>query len=216
MTQEEKFTQLETVLSALYKERSAELLFHGWHHISFVCAKAGVFAAEVGADVFLVRSAALVHDINYLVRKNSNPEEGKELRQKLLAEASYTPEEIDRIEGIVMEEHTETRDANISIEGQTLSDADTLFKALPITPIIFASKYIEENEIDIARLAEKICSEQNRLIESGIYFYTAKAKELYLDWAKVNLSLWNNVQDCLKDEDVKKMLETSRSLGALR
>lgn len=216
MTQEEKFTQLETALGTLYQERSAELLFHGWHHISFVSAKAGIFAAEVGADVFLVRSAALVHDINYLVRKNSDPEEGRGLRQKLLAEASYAPEEIARIEEIVMEEHTETRDANISIEGQALSDADTLFKALPITPIIFASKYIEENGIDVLKLSEKVCSEQNRLMESGIYFYTDKAKALYLDWAKVNLSLWNNVQDCLKDEDVKKMLDTARSLGALR
>lgn len=206
MTNNEKLAQLETSLRELYSNHEDRLLFHGWHHITFVRVKAKIFAEEIGADTFLVQSAALVHDMNYIVQKDSSPEEGKVLRQKYLIDATYAQEEVDRIEQIVMEEHTATRNEKISDEGKALSDADTLFKALPITPIIFASKYIQENDIDIHTLAEKICIEQNNLMESDIYFYTPMAREMYLGWAKTNLALWNNVRACLEDNDVKDML----------
>jgi len=205
----EKLSVLEKLLLPLYKEK--ELLFHGWHHITFVKKKGGEFARAIGADVFFVESAALVHDLNYLIAPNSEPEVGRELRQEKLSSAGYTTEEIVRIEQIVMEEHTATRNESISDEGKALSDADTLFKALPITPILFASKYIQENNIDIAKLANKVCDEQNRLLESGIYFYTDVAKEKYLSWAEVNLKLWNNVREALEDKDVQEMLAIAKS-----
>lgn len=159
MENKEKLSNLENIVKALYEKHKKRLLFHGWHHIFFVKKKAGEFAEMIGADVFLVESSALVHDINYLILPNSDPKEGKELRQKMLREANYSEQEIDRIEQIILEEHTTTRDLSLSLEGQALSDADTLFKALPITPILFAGKYIEENGIDIRSLAEKICEE---------------------------------------------------------
>ncbi len=206
----EKIYKLESSLIPLYKEHEKDLLFHGWHHISFVRNKAKKFAETIGADDFLVESAALVHDINYIVAKNSEPEAGTKMRQEHLRNAGYTENEIERLEQIVLEEHTGTRDANISPEGKALSDADTLFKALPITPILFASKYIQENSIDISKLAEKVCSEQNRLMEAGFYFYTDVAKEMYLNWAKTNLELWSNVQSCLQDSDVNEMLRIAK------
>lgn len=206
---DKKLETLERSLKALYEDRK-DLLFHGWHHIWFVFKKSKAFAEDIGADTFLVQSAALVHDVNYIAQKNSKPEAGRELRQKYLSDSTYTPEEIERIEQIVMEEHTATRNESISNEGQALSDADTLFKSLPITPILFAGKYIQENEVDVAQLAEKICSEQNPLMEKDIYFYTPKARELYLNWAKVNLELWKNVQASLKDEDVVEMLKLAK------
>jgi uncharacterized protein len=205
-----KVRLLEKNLIELYKQHEKELLFHGWHHISFVRSKAVKFAESIAADVFLVESAALVHDINYIVAPNSEPEVGEGLRQEQLRNAGYEEGEIKRIEEIVLEEHTSTRDAKITPEGKALSDADTLFKALPITPILFASKYIQENNIDISKLAEKICIEQNRLLEGGFYFYTDTAKEMYLNWAKINLQLWNNVRLCLEDSDVKDMLSIAK------
>lgn len=209
MANDPRLTALETSLRTLYAQRP-DLLFHGWHHIWFVFRKSRVFATEIGADEFLVQSAALVHDINYIVEKNSNPEAGQEVREKVLTENGYSQEEIEHIEQIVMEEHTANRHENISNEGKALSDADTLFKSLPITPILFAGKYIQENDVDIAQLAEKVCSEQGPLMEKDIYFYTSKARELYLDWASTNLQLWKNVQACLRDEDVKEMLRLTK------
>lgn len=96
-----------------------------------------------------------------------------------------------------------------------LSDADTLFKSLPITPIIFAQKYITQNKVDIYKLAQKVTSEQNPLMDQDIYFYTDYAKKRYLNWAKDNLKLWNNVIESSTDEDIKEMLKIAADIGVL-
>lgn len=215
MNNTQKINKLNDVLKKLYYKKSKELLFHGWHHINFVRKKSKIFAQSINANVFIVESAALVHDLNYLAKENSHPEDGKELRKEILTECKYSDEEIAIIEKIIKEEHTATRDENISDEAKALSDADTLFKALPFTPILFASKYIEENKVDIKQLANKVTSEQNRLLESGIYFYTKIAKEKYLDWAKINLKLWNNVNESLEDPDIEEILFIAKELKIL-
>ena len=207
MDNNSKIKELRTTLEQLYLENSQKLLFHGWHHINFVSKKAIEFASSIEANVFLAESAGLVHDLNYIVEPNSEPEIGIDLRKDFLTKAGYSSEEISQIEGIIMESHTGTRSNKISKEGMALSDADTLFKALPTTPILFASKYLTQNKVSIEKLASKVSSEQNKLMESGIYFYTDLAKRKYLKWAEINLSLWNNVNEALMDEDVVEMLE---------
>jgi len=202
-----KIQSLRIALEQLYLENSQKLLFHGWHHINFVRKKAIEFADSVEADAFIAESAALVHDLNYIVEPNSEPEVGIDLRKDCLTKAGYSPEEVSQIEGIIMESHTRTRSNKISKEGMALSDADTLFKALPTTPILFASKYLTQNKVNIGKLANKVSSEQNQLMESEIYFYTDLAKRKYLKWAEINLALWNNVNEALMDEDVVEILE---------
>lgn len=208
-------TTLAAELEKLYQDRSADMLFHGWHHISFVTKKAVQFAEEFDVNVELIEAAALTHDLNYIVEVNSEPEMGKELRSQYLAEAGFTDNEIAEIEGLVMEEHTATRHAQISDAAKALSDADTLFKALPITPILFAGHFITENHIDIGRLANKVVGEQKPLMDQGIYFYTNAAKTKYLGWAEINLKLWENVKSALDDEDVTEMLSIARDLKAI-
>lgn len=208
-------TTLAAELARLYQDRSADMLFHGWHHIAFVTKKAVKFAKEFDVNVELIEAAALTHDLNYIVEVNSEPEAGKELRAKYLAEAGFSDGEITEIDSLVMEEHTATRHAEISDAAKALSDADTLFKALPMTPILFAGHFITENHIDIARLANKVVGEQKPLMEQGIYFYTEAAKSKYLGWAEINLKLWENVKTALEDEDVEEMLSIARSLKAI-
>lgn len=215
MEEDKKLTALRDRLEVLYREHKERLLFHGWHHIVFVSKKAKEFAESIGADVFLSESAGLVHDLNYVVEVNSNPDRGAELRAQMLGECGYTQDEQERIEKIVMEEHTATRGKDLSPEGMALSDADTLFKALPVTPVLFSSKYIEESRVDIEKLSEKIVGEQRPLFDSGIYFYTDMAKGRYLEWAKVNLALWENIRESLKDEDVQEMLAIAKDRGVL-
>ncbi len=191
------------------------MLFHGWHHVIFVKKKALDFARPINADLFFVETAALVHDLNYIVKVDSEPEEAKNFRVKILAEGGFDNSEINRIENIISESHIAARDEKISDEGKALSDADTLFKSLPITPILFAGNYLKENKVDIFALANKITSEQNQLMKKGIYFYTDLAKDKYLEWAKTNIALWNNVKESLGDEDVSEMLKNARSLNVI-
>lgn len=208
-------TKLSTELEKLYQQRSADMLFHGWHHIYFVTKKAVQFADEFEVDKELIEAAALTHDLNYLVKINSQPEAGKSLRSEYLASAGFSPNEIDEIEAIVMEEHTATRHGDISDSAKALSDADTLFKALPVTPILLAGHFITENHIDIRKLAAKVVGEQEPLMDAGIYFYTSLAKEKYMLWATTNLQLWKNVQRAIDDDDVSEMLDIARDLRVI-
>lgn len=198
--------KLADVLRATYEVRADQVPFHGWHHVEFVRLKAAQFARERQADDFLVEAAALVHDVNYLVEINSEPEAGALLRAQLLASTGFTPQQIDRIEEIIQEAHTATRTGEISLEGSALSDADTLFKALPMTPVVFSHLFLTENHISLRTLAEKILNEQVPLVDSGIYFYDPTVSKRYLPWAEANLELWKMIAQSLDDADVQMVL----------
>jgi uncharacterized protein len=201
-----KLSSLRQIISNLYETEGKDLLFHGWHHINFVRNKALIIGRTVDADLYIVETSALVHDLNYIVKKNSKPSDGFVLMKKILGEINYSTDEIKNIEKIIGECYTAERGFNISLEGKVLSDADTLFKALPITPILFSSKFITENNTDLKKLATKVVNEQEILMKQGIYFYTEYAKSHYLKWAKSNLKLWRYVNEALEDTDVLEMI----------
>ncbi|MFJ2769235.1 hypothetical protein [Streptomyces sp. NPDC087300] len=192
----------------LCTEHDDRLPFHGWHHIAFVSAKGVEFALRNGADTEIVAAAALVHDLNYLVRKNSEPSAGESLRAHQLRRSGFTDQEIDRIEAVISESHTASRTCEISPEGAALSDADTLFKAVPITPVVLSHRYLAENDISLRQLARKIVDEQTPLVDEGIYFYDPDARARYLPWATANLNLWKSLLDSLDDPDVDELLRS--------
>lgn len=211
----ERVALLTANLEALYRKHSAELLFHGWHHITFVAKKARQFAEGYDVNAEIVEAAALTHDLNYIVEPYSEPEVGEELRREYLQKSQFTASEIAAIEATIMEGHMAARHENISLEAKILSDADTIFKSLPVTPIILTGHYITENQVDLQKLARKIVNEQKPMMEAGIYFYTDAAKAKYLPWAESNLKLWENVVAALDDEDVNEMLATARQLDVI-
>jgi uncharacterized protein len=182
------------------------LPFHGWHHVSFVRAKAARFAEHNGADIGLVETAALVHDLNYLVRRNSAAAAGGGLRMRILAECGVPVAVADRIDAVVVEAEMATRHRDISIEAQALSDADTLFKALPVTPVMLAHRYLTENGVSLRELATKIVGEQQGVHDAGFYFYSRQAAALYSHWASANLELWQCVMEALDDPSVNQLL----------
>jgi len=203
-------------LKKLYYEKAPDLLFHGWHHIYLTAKKAPEFAEEFpDVNKELVEAAALVHDLNYIVQKNSEPDVGEQLRAQYLSDAGFTADEVAYIESVVLEAHTATRNANISDAAKALSDADSLFKVMPLTPIIFSSHYIVENKVDIHTWANKIITEQTPLMDQGIYFYTKVANEKYLQWAKTDLELVKQVRDSLEDPAIKEMLAIAYELDVV-
>ena len=99
-----------------------------------------------------------------------------------------------------------TRHRDISIEAQALSDADTLFKALPVTPVMLAHRYLTENGISLRELASKIVGEQRGVHDAGFYFYSQEAADAYSHWASANLELWQCVMEALDDPSVNQLL----------
>ena len=194
-----------------YAER---LPFHGWHHVSFVRAKAVGFATANGADAAVVEVAALVHDVNYLVLRNSPAAAGRDLRLGLLADCGVPDDVAGWIDDLIDEAEMANRGRDISLEAQALSDADTLFKALPVTPVVLAHRYLEENDISLRDLAHKIVGEQCDVHESGYYFYNPEASATYSRWATANLQLWRCIKEAVDDPTVVELLDAVHAVDS--
>jgi uncharacterized protein len=191
------------------------LPFHGWHHVSFVRAKAVQFARANGAEVSVVETAALVHDVNYLVARNSAAAAGERLRLDTLTRAGVGATTARWIDDIVIEAEMVNRGPDISLEAQALSDADTLFKALPVTPVMLSHRYLAENGITLRELADKIVGEQQAAHDAGYYFYNRDAAAAYSRWASTNLKLWQHIRESLDDHDVAELLDAVTALGII-
>lgn len=205
--------QLLNNLRALYDDYQEELLFHGWHHISFVTRKALEFAQEFPAmNREYLEAAALTHDINYIVDVTSGVDDGQILRAEQLRLVGFDETEIALIEKTVHEASTENSGGNISDAAKALSDGDKLFKVLPVGPMILSARYITETKVDIRKWADRIIRDQKPLLENDVYFHTALARKKYLSWARLNLDWVEQVRYSLDDPDVQLFLDDCRKL----
>lgn len=197
---------IEQRVRQLCWRNARSLPFHGWHHVSFVRTKAVTFAGHNGSDVGVVEVAALVHDVNYLVLRNSPAAAGQDLRLGMLADAGVDDAVARWIDDIIDEAEMANRGRDISLEAQALSDADTLFKALPVTPVVLAHKYLTENGLSLRQLADKIVGEQVDVHDEGYYFYNPEAAATYSRWAMANLELWQCIKEAVDDPSVAELL----------
>ena len=196
-------SNLYDVVYSLYKKNSTMLPVHSWPHINFVFKKSSEFAVELGADIIIVQASALIHDLNYFDDLNIlNINEGD-----MLFSAGFDLQKITKIRTAVEEARTTKRSECISLEAMALSDGDTLFKALPITPVLFARDFMKENDMNIRELAGKIISFQGSLLDKGIYFYSKSASK-YLEWAQTNIALWRNILESLNDQDGVELVKS--------
>ena len=178
MDQDAILKKVEEETKKIYSDLPHPLPFHGWHHIFFVRKQALRFCAELKADPFLVEIAALVHDLNYVAKTDSGVAGGKDLRTTILQTCGLDQEIIGKIEDIVCYGDISTRDSDISPEAQALSDGDTLFKTLPITPILFARLFMEEKNTKLEKMARRIVEIQRPLFDQELYFYSNGAKNI--------------------------------------
>lgn len=207
------YKKLYTTISDLYHTDTnrSKLVYSGWHHIQFVHDKAVVFAEELKCNIEQVAVSALVHDLNYIFSEKLEPEAANLKITEYLIGAGYDNKFAEEVLKIIENSHMAYRGSrSLSDESKALSDADTLFKSLPLTPILLASKYLIQNKLDIESLANKIINEQKPLIDSDTYFYTYSAKQKYMNWAQTAIKMWENVLESLKDDDVKQMLKNAK------
>ncbi|MGH9962836.1 MAG: HD family phosphohydrolase, partial [Pyrinomonadaceae bacterium] len=99
--------RIEAAVRRRYREFSSGLPFHGWHHVEFVRAKAVALALKNGADVSIVEAAALLHDLNYMVQRNSRVTAARALRAELLTELGLAPQLTRQIEEVIAQAETE-------------------------------------------------------------------------------------------------------------
>ena len=201
--------EVERRVRQLCTRYADRLPFHGWHHVAFVRRKAVQFAANNGSDGAVVEVAALVHDLNYLIRRNSAAAAGRRLRMAVLAGAGIVGTVAHWVDEVVNEAEMRHRHRDISLEAQALSDADTLFKALPTTPVVLAHRYLAENGISLRTLATKIVGEQRSKYDDGYYFYNQHAAATYSRWALANLELWRCILEALDDPTVEELLDAT-------
>lgn len=194
--------RLHDDIRQLLDANRAALLYHGWPHARFVTKHAMELAQSHGVDEAIIGSAALVHDLNYLIRPNSEPTVGAGLIADRMRVAGYPPSQVTKVIQIVDEANLATRGPKISIEAACLSDADTLFKALPFTPLLLAPAYLAENRVSLRDLAMQIVTEQEGRLKDGYYFYFSEVKERYTDWARENIAMWRRISDALADEEL--------------
>jgi len=200
--------ELERRVRDRYASFTSGLPFHGWHHVEFVRAKAVVYASKNGANVRIVEAAALLHDLNYMVKRNSRVSAGEDLRREILADIGVSAETAGWIESVIREAETEARDETAGLEAQALSDADTIFKALPITPVLLAHLYMEETGEDLEQLCTRIIRDQVKLHNQGIYFYNREVAIQYEEWASANLNLWRCIEESLIQPEVRELVNT--------
>lgn len=201
-----KIAELKRRVRDRYAGFRSGLPFHGWHHVEFVRAKAVVYAEQNGANVGIVEAAAILHDLNYMVRRNSRVSAGENLRRDILLDIGVSEETIHWIEKVIREAETEARDETAGLEAQALSDADTIFKALPITPVLLAHLYMEETGENLEQLCTRIIRDQVKLHQQGIYFYNDDVAIQYETWASANLNLWQRIQESLVQPEVRELV----------
>ena len=187
---------------------SGQLPFHNWHHIQFVVAKSMEFGKLVQADRELLRVSALLHDLNYIVKPDSTPSAGKALRFEVLRKQIDDNRLIELIENTISSADISMRHENMSAEAMALSDADTLFKVMPITPILFSRYMLDESHISIFELAQRILRVQLPLVEQERIFCIDAVRVRYQRWAEVNVELWKIVSESENDQDVLRLLST--------
>ena len=96
-------------------------------------------------------------------------------------------------------------------------ELDSLIGRTTFVPsVIFLDENLQEvSHIDNIGYTDQKGFITKKLFDKDIYFYTDYAKKRYLNWAKDNLKLWNNVIEALEDEDIKEILKVANDLGVL-
>jgi len=101
-----QFTHVKKfILDKLKKELPKNLTYHSLGHIKDVYKAAENFAQlekVKGEDLTLLLTAVLFHDSGFLVKQKDHEQEGCDIARKYLPGFDYTPEQIERICGMIM------------------------------------------------------------------------------------------------------------------
>ena len=93
------------ITSKLKKELSSKLSYHGLHHTLDVLNVCNQYIRRLkisAHDAYLLRTAALMHDVGILWTYNGHEEEGVKYANEILPEYGYNKKELLKIGGMIM------------------------------------------------------------------------------------------------------------------
>jgi uncharacterized protein len=95
----------DDVFSMLHHNLPSYLTYHSPAHTAHVIEKAEYICRQEnvdGKELYLVKTAALFHDIGFIRQTHNHEEIGCTIAREKLAGYSFSPEEIDLITGMIM------------------------------------------------------------------------------------------------------------------
>ncbi len=121
-----QFREAKTfILKKLRKELPRHLSYHSVEHIKDVYQSSRLLAAEEkvkGEDLKLLLTAALFHDSGFLIQQKEHEKISCDIARQYLPDFDYTPEQIERICGMIMATRIPQTPTN-KLE-QIIADAD--------------------------------------------------------------------------------------------
>jgi len=113
------------IFEKLKNELSEKLTFHGVNHTKHVLSSCNQYIKRmhIGAgDAYLLRTAALMHDVGFIWDFENHEEESIRYTRELLPQWNYSEHEIIRIVGMI--EATRIRQSLVNVLDQILVDSD--------------------------------------------------------------------------------------------
>lgn len=166
-------------LLRLKKELSPKLFYHSLQHTRDDVAPAAYsIARELGINstaLLLVRTAALFHDIGYLVQRDQHEAIGVEICQRVLPSFGYSSGQIEKIGGMIMATRLPQTPRDTLEEVLADADLDSLGRSDFLRTSLNLRR--ELAELGIVRTDVEWFSSQRAFL-SGHSYFTAAARSL--------------------------------------
>ncbi|MFT3740979.1 MAG: adenylate/guanylate cyclase domain-containing protein [Breznakibacter sp.] len=168
----------EFVLGRLRTELGESLVYHNLEHTVNVLTRAEVLARGEGVsegDLLIVKTAALLHDIGFLIAYPNHEANSTALAKEILPKFKYSPHQIDRVIELVMATRTDQIPNNILEE--IIKDADLDYLGRSDYVHLSRQLYLEMTANGISIEEGQWIQTQYEFIKNHKY-YTSTAKRL--------------------------------------
>lgn len=144
----------QKILQLLETELPSFLAYHSPHHTAYVVEKAEYIALQENVnpnDLFLIKIAALFHDIGFIEQYKNHEEAGCVIATEVLSFYNFTGQDVDDICGMIMA--TKIPQSPKTLNEKIVADADLeylgtdLFK--PVSHLLFQELHYLDPELDI-------------------------------------------------------------------
>jgi uncharacterized protein len=133
----------------LESELPSFLTYHSPLHSAYVLKQAELIAAHeniTAEDLILIRIASILHDVGFIRQYKDHEEAGCEIAYSLLQEASFSPDDILKIQGMIMA--TKIPQMPNNIHEKIVADADLEYLGTDLFPTVSQLLYKELHYLD--------------------------------------------------------------------